>query len=132
MFCVESVITVADLTIRTAEPKRPINTALMAGIGAVAGIGARYIMPTKSELSAIRHSEAVDKFVSSASASARANGRSILKFSAVGAIVAAGGAMILNALKPAKKEETNEVHYSKYGALLDSSDYACQVMWYCD
>ncbi len=127
----------ADLTVNVnPTPKRKPNTALMAGIGAAVGAGARYILPTEKEMSSLLNKENVDTFVSSASAVARANSRSILKYGAVGAAVAAGISMIAKALHSDKtkqpKEDISDVQYSKYQAILDSSDYACQVMWWGD
>ena len=128
----------ADLTINVNQtPKRKPNTALMAGVGAAVGAGARYILPTEKEMSSLLNKENVDTFVSSASAVARANSRSILKYGAVGAAVAAGISIIAKALHPdktkqQKEEDINDIQYSKNQAILDSSDYACQVMWWGD
>ncbi len=126
----------ADLTINVnPTPKRKPNTALMAGVGAAVGAGARYILPTEKEMSSILNKENVDTFVSSASAVARANSRSILKYGAVGAAVAAGISLIakaFNSNKNKEEENINDIQYSKYQAILDSSDYACQVMWWGD
>lgn len=107
------------------EPKRKKvpSVALCAGVGALAGAGARYFMPTKAELSG------TDKFISSAAMNARANGRSILKYGAIGALIATGLALLAKTFTPEHKKD-DSVQYSKLGALVDASDYACEIMWY--
>lgn len=120
--------------IQTTQPNRNIgkNVAVSSAIGAVAGAGARYIMPTKSELSSIVNKDAVDTFVSSAATSARGANRSILKYGGIGALIAGGltlGAKLLSKMFP-KTEESESFDYSKMNAFLDAPDYAVEIMWY--
>ena len=71
--------------------------------------------------------------MTSTSAIARANGRSILKYGTIGALVASGIALVTNAFKAKdKEEELANITYSKYGAAIDSSDYAYMVMSWGD
>ena len=122
-----------NLTIQTTQPRRRPNTTLMAAAGAAIGAGARYVLPTKKELSSLLNKESVDTFVSSTAAVARANSRSILKYGSVGALVAAGISIISHALKPKKDEEQFEnIQYKKYEAILDAPEYACQITWLAD
>ena len=109
--------------VSTVQPKRNNHSLIAsAGVGAALGAGARYVVPTKSEL------KSVDSFVSSAALSARGANRSILKYGAIGALVASG----LSLLNKAFKEHKNDgsVEYTKLGALIDAPDYACEIMWY--
>ena len=104
-----------NLTIQTTQPRRRPNTTLMAAAGAAIGAGARYVLPTKKELSSLLNKESVDTFVS------------------VGALVAAGISIISHALKPKKDEEQFEnIQYKKYEAILDAPEYACQITWLAD
>ena len=120
-----------NLTIQTTQPRRRPNTTLMAAAGAAIGAGARYVLPTKKELSSLLNKESVDTFVSSAAAAARANNRSILKYGSVGALVAAGISIISHALKPQKDEEQLEnIQYKKYEAILDAPADTCMIAWY--
>lgn len=98
-----------------------------AAVGAVAGMGARYVVPTKTELNGLFNKQNVDTFVSSAATSARGNARSALKYAGAGAVIAAGLNALKNALFP-KKEENSE--YSKMGIFLDAPDYAYAVYCY--
>ena len=111
--------------ISRVEPKRNnyATVAANAGLGAVAGAGLRYILPTKAEM------PAVDTFFSSAAMNARGASRSILKYGGIGALVAAGLALLSKVSKPAPKQETT-IEYTKLGALIDAPDYACEIMWY--
>ncbi len=112
--------------ISIVEPKRKKvpSVALSAGAGALVGAGARYIVPTKAELSS------ADSFISTAAMNARANGRSILKYGAIGALAATGIALLSKLFTPEHKKENSNIEYSKLGALVDASDYACEIMWY--
>lgn len=115
--------------IQQAQPKK-MNAAYSLAAVTGAGIGAisRYVVPTKNEISTIVNKEAVDTFVSNSACAARGANRSILKYSGIGALTAAG-LVLLSKLFP-KKEENTE--YSKLGALIDAPDYACEIMWYGD
>ncbi len=121
----------ADITIKTYQPTPKVNPTLMAAAGAAVGAGARYILPTKAEMSSLLNKENVDTFVSSAARAARAESRSILKYGAVGALIASGIALVANALKAKKPEdEISNITYSKYAAILDSSPDACMYMYW--
>ena len=116
-------------TIQITEPAKNNGAKLMAtgAVGAAMGAGARYVLPTKAEMSSILNKDAVDSFVSSASTQARSADRSILKYAGIGGAVA----LLLGALsKVFPKHEDKNIEYSKYGALLDAPDYAVEVMWY--
>ena len=117
-------------SVKITEPTTR-NTAgkLMAtgALGAAVGAGARYVVPTKAEVSSILNKDAVDSFVSSASTKARGANRSILKYAGIGG----AAALLLGALaKIFPKNEDKDTEYSKYGALLDAPDYAVEIMWY--
>ena len=101
----------------------------IAGVlGAAAGIGARYVVPAKGELSSMINKDAVDKFVSSAATSARGANRSIFKYGGIGAVAAVGLTMLA---KLFSKNNANRINdYSKLGALIDAPDYAVEIMWY--
>ncbi len=116
--------------VQTAQPNNNVykHTAVASVAGALAGAGARYIVPTQKELSSIINKDAVDTFTSSAATSLRGSNRSILKYAGVGALVAAG-LTLLSKIFPAKKNIDNS-DYSKMGALLDAPDYAVEIMWY--
>ena len=116
--------------ISRVEPKKRNfpSLAMSAGAGAVIGAGARYILPSKTELSS------ADKFLSSAAMSARGANRSILKYGALGAAIATGIALLAKLFTPQHKEnaENTNVEYTKLGALIDAPDYACEIMWYSE
>lgn len=125
----------ADITIKTVQPqKRKLSTPLMATAGALVGTGMRYVLPTKDELSNIFNKNTTDTFVSTLKNTAKADKRSILLYGGIGALIAAGTALIINAFRgnKNKEEDFETVEYSKYGAAIDSSDYACMVLWYGD
>ena len=116
-------------SIQISEPTKNNGAKLMAtgAVGAAMGAGARYVLPTKEEMGAIFNKEAVDTFVSNASAQARGANRSILKYAGIGGVAA----LLISALsKIFPKQENKNNEYSKYGALLDAPDYAVEVMWY--
>ena len=118
--------------ITMAEPKRNNHSVILpAAIGAAAGAAARYVVPTKAELTKIINKESVDSFVSSAAINARSANRSILKYGGIGAGIAVLGALLVKAFTPQAKNRNAE--YSKYGAVLDSSvDSAYAMIWYED
>ena len=111
--------------ISRVEPKRKHFPSLgvSAGVGAAVGAGLRYIIPTKAELSS------VDSFVSTTAMAARSQGRSILKYGAIGALFATGIALLSKAIHNRQNSDTS-VEYTKLGALVDAPDYACEIMWY--
>jgi len=115
--------------IQSTQPKKNQigKLALQGAMGAAVGAGARYVLPTKSELGAVFNKDAVDSFVSSASAQARGADRSILKYTGIGAVAA----LLLGvASKIFPKHEDKNNEYNKYNALLDAPDYAVEIMWY--
>lgn len=115
------------------QPKQKKNFSMVpaALLGAAMGSGARYVMPTKAELGSLFNKENFDTFVSSAATTARGAGRSILSFAAIGAVLTAGVAAIINKVNNASNPKQNEkVEYTKLGALIDAAPYACEVLWY--
>ena len=116
--------------VTTVENRRTNpHIGLAATAGAAIGTGARYVVPTKDEMSQIFNKPAVDEFVSNASAVARGSKRSILKYGGIGAAIAAGVSLLVNAFSTKNKQL--DVEYSKYEALMDTpADSAYAVMWY--
>ena len=104
--------------------------ALAAGAGAIAGAGARYLLPTKTELSSIFNKEAVDTFVTNTATQARGANRSIVKYAGIGAILAAGLKFLSKIFPSEKTYQKANLEYSKFGALVDAPDYAVEIMWY--
>jgi len=104
---------------------------LTTAMGGAMGAGARYLVPTSAEMKSFK--TATDSFLSNASVAARGANRSILKYSAAGAVVAAGlylASKIFgnkNAQTP-KYEDTFE--YSKYAALIEAPDIAGEFFLY--
>ena len=114
------------------EPRKQ-SIVPAAAVGAVAGMGARYVVPTKSELSGLLNKENVDKFVSSAAAATRGNARSAMKYAGIGAAIAAGTAALVNVFKAHKNPAIEgTIEYSKLGILLDAPDYAYEIYCYGD
>ena len=118
-------------TINPIQPKTN-NARLMltTTAGAALGAAARYVVPTKTEWSGIKTS--ADTFFSSASTMARKTNRSILKYAGIGAVVAAGISMLnkLLAKNSNKFAQTDSFEYSKYQALIDAPEYACEILLY--
>ena len=100
---------------------------LATATGAVAGAGARFVLPTKNEFNTIK--TATDSFFSSTSTVARGSKRSILKYAGIGALIAAGIHTIAKAVKKSK-ETTDSIEYSKYQAIIDAPEYACEILLY--
>ena len=127
--CVESVIIMT--TINPIQPKTN-NARLMltTTAGAALGAAARYVVPTKAEWSSIKTS--ADTFFSSASTMARKTNRSILKYAGIGAVVAAGISMMAKLFdkNTNKTAYTDNFEYSKYQALINSPEYACEILLY--
>ena len=119
--------------VKTIEPKsntrRNIPTGVTALIGATAGIGARYIMPTKAELSKAINKDVVDSFTSSAAMAARSAKRSAVQYGTLGAFFAVSAKALYDIFT---KKSNRDVQYSKLGALIDAPDYACEMLWYND
>ena len=116
-------------SIQITEPtKNNFGKVVATGaLGAAMGAGARYVVPTKAEASSIFNKEAMDTFVSNASAQARGANRSILKYSGIGAVATL---LLAGLTKIFPKHDDKNSEYSKYAALLDAPDYAVEVMWY--
>ena len=111
--------------ISTVEPKRrltslPLNAVAGAGIGA----GLRYILPSKDEM------RSMDTFVSSAAMNARGANRSILKYGAIGALIASGLTLLAKVYTSDNSKKDTSLEYTKLGALIDAPDYSCEIMWY--
>ena len=106
---------------------------LSSAAGAALGAGARYVLPTKAEKTALK--AAKDTFFSSANVAARGNGRSILKYGGIGAILA-GGLYLLSKFFENKKIEDSKYidsfEYAKYADLIEAPGIACELFWYGD
>lgn len=103
---------------------------LAATAGAAAGAASRFVMPSKNELGSLKNAK--DSFFSSASLSARSANRSILKYAAIGALIATGVHTIAKAFKKPHKENADTFEYSKYQAIIDAPEYACEILLYDD
>ena len=112
--------------ISTVEPKRKHTPSLALNALAGAGIGAglRYILPSKNEL------KSMDTFVSSAAMNARGANRSILKYGAIGALIASGLTLLAKVYTKDNSKKDTSLEYTKLGALIDAPDYSCEIMWY--
>ena len=118
--------------ISTVEPrKKPApSMGLTALAGAAIGEGLRYVLPNNTS------KNIGDTFISQAKKNA--SERSILKYGALGALVAVGANLLYRAFNNENKEEKKKkddnvvIEYSKIGALIDAPDYACEIMWYSD
>ncbi|MBR5305103.1 MAG: hypothetical protein IKU37_09785 [Candidatus Gastranaerophilales bacterium] len=118
--------------IDSKQPKRN-NAGLMlsATTGAAIGMGSRYLLPTKAEIKSI--GTAADTFFSSASTAARGANRSMLKYGALGAIAAATITLLTKLLSNKKPQtQTDTFEYSKYQAIIDAPEYACEILLYGD
>ena len=115
------------------QPKKRNNAQLMltTATGGALGMGARYLVPTKKEMSSIK--SAADTFFSSTSTLARGTNRSMLKYGAIGAAAAATAHIFSNLLSNKKQEKYSDTfEYSKYQALIDAPEYACEILLYED
>ena len=115
------------------QPTKRNNAQLMlsTATGAALGMGSRYIIPTKAEMGTLKN--AADTFFSNASVATRGANRSILKYGAIGALAAATVTLLTKLLgnkKPQAQGDTFE--YSKYQALIDAPEYACEILLYED
>lgn len=127
--CVESVTIMDIKPIQTTNNKRNnSHIMLSSAVGAAVGAGARYIVPTKTELNQLINKDAVDTFVSNTATAARGSKRSILKYGGIGAAIAAGLSVLAKAFSSKNREA---LEYSKYAALMDTpADSAYAIMWY--
>lgn len=116
--------------IESSQPKKR-NGYLMAGAGALAGAAATAVLPTKQEIKNIINKQAVDSFVSTSATKARLADRSVGKFALIGALGAMGINFLSKVFAPKPQTDTS-IEYSKWGAIIDASDYACMVTWYGD
>ena len=113
------------------QPTKRNNAQLLltTATGAALGAGARFVVPTKNEMGALK--TASDTFFSNAKTSARGANRSILKYAGIGAVVAAG---IHTLAKLFAKNNTSKTadsfEYSKYQALIDAPEYAAEILIY--
>ena len=104
---------------------------LTTAMGGAIGAGARYIVPTQNEVKSLK--TVADTFFSNASVAARGANRSILKYAGIGAIIAAGIHCVKNLLTRKNEETSGDTfEYSKYAALIDASEYACEILIYED
>lgn len=117
--------------IETSQPKRKISNFAAAAAGAVAGAGSYALLPTRKQLSAIINKETTDSFISSAALKARTANRSLAKYAGLGALAAVGMNLLSKVFAPKTQSDTS-IEYSKWGAIIDASDYACMVTWYGD
>ena len=118
--------------IDSTQPTKRSNAHLMltTATGAALGAGARYVLPTKNEMQSFRTMG--DTFFSNVATSARGSNRSILKYSVVGAVVA-GGAYLLGKFFANKKPEQkyDDIYeFSRYSAIIDAPDIACEILLY--
>lgn len=110
--------------------QRSNNFALSTVAGAAVGAGARYLLPTKEQMKSMFSKESVDSFV--LSANKRGAERSILKYTAVGAVIAAGLNLVAKTFSKTNREK-QEFDFTKYEALHDTpADSAYAIMWYGD
>ena len=120
------------MRIESTQPTKRNNAQLMltTATGAALGMGARYIIPTKSEFGNLK--EAADTFFSNASTTARGANRSMLKYGAIGAVAAASIALLARLLT-AKKDEpkySDTFEYSKFKTMFELPDVACELYIY--
>lgn len=124
----------AMIRIESNQPTKRNNARLVltTATGAALGMGARYLVPTKAELSSLKSNS--DTFFSSVSTVARGANRSMLKFGAIGAVAAAGIYLVSKLFKKPQEENkfADSFEYSKYQALIDAPEYACEVLIYGD
>ena len=121
------------IKIESSQPNKTNNARLMltTATGAAAGAAARYVVPTKAEWKGAK--ESADSFFSNAASTARSANRSILKYAAGGAIIAAGISLLTKLFaKPEKVQQQDTFEYSKYQALIDAPEYACEILLYED
>ena len=121
--------------IERIDSKQPNSKAKLLkpmATGAVLGMTSRYVIPTKQEFGALR--QTADTFFTNAATTARSANRSMLKYGAIGAVIAASITLLAKAIKNQKKPQTytDTFEYSKYQALIDAPDYACEFLLYGD
>ncbi len=118
-------------SIDSNQPTKRNNAQLLlaTAAGAALGAGARFVVPTKNEMGALR--TAADSFFSNAKTSARGAGRSILKYAGIGAV---GAALVHTLAKLVAKKQApkngDSFEYSKYQALIDAPEYAAEILIY--
>lgn len=110
--------------------KRNYSNVVTAAAGAATGVVARYIMPTKAELSKAINKDVVDTFTNSAAIAARSAKRSAAKYGVLGAFFALSAKALYEIFRGNNNNRAQE--YSKLGALIDAPDYACEMLWYND
>ena len=115
------------------QPKRNnAHLMLTTATGAALGTGARYIIPTKAEMTSFKSN--ADTFFSNAATNARGANRSILKYGGIGAIIA-GGIYLVSKLfnnQKAREAQMDTVEFTKYQALLETPGYAWEYVLYDD
>lgn len=120
------------IRIESNQQTKRNNAKLMlaATTGAAAGAASRFVLPSKNELISLKKSS--DSFFSSASLAARGAKRPILKYAAIGALIATGIHAIAKAVKKPQKQTADTFEYSKYQAIIDAPEYACEILLYDD
>ena len=125
------------IRVESNQPTKRNNARLMltTATGAAIGAAARYVVPTKNEWKGVK--ESADTFFSNTAATARSANRSILKYAAVGAVVAAGLSLVSRLFAKPEYQHKLPPHqdtfeYSKYQALIDAPEYACEILLYED
>jgi len=129
---VESVIIMIRSIDSNQQTKRNnAHLMLTTAMGGAIGAGARYIVPTQNEVKSLR--TAADTFFSNASVAARGANRSILKYSAVGAVVA-GVLCLASKIFGNKNAQTQKYddsfEYSRMAALIEAPDIAGEFFLY--
>ncbi len=122
---------ISALTLKE-QPKQKTNLLPAVLAGGAIGSGARYLLPTKAEFSNFFNKENIDTFISSSAVKTRGANRSILAFATVGALLSAGIAKVISHFKNKNQAVETTPQYTKLGALMDASPYACEVVWYED
>ena len=120
------------MRIETTQPTKRNNAQLMltTATGAALGMGARYIIPTKNEFKNLKG--AADSFFSNASTAARGANRSMLKYGAIGALIAAT-VSLLTKLISSKNDEpnyTDTFEYSQFKTMFELPEVACELYIY--
>lgn len=104
------------------------HLALTTLAGIAGGSAARYIMPTKGELSSVFNKNSFDSFVSSAAV--RSQDRSALKYAGLGAVIALGAKALYNIIKKDENSaEDIKRTYTKAEIIADIPDIAYSYVW---
>ena len=120
------------MKIQANQPTKRNNAQLVlnTAMGAAVGCASRYVLPTKNELGSMK--TCADTFFSNASTSARGASRSVLKYAGIGALVAGVIHLASRLFSQKAQEQTDTFEYSKYSAIIDAPEYACEILLYED